>query len=105
MLSSHGHIKPLQSMISRNWIRNTALIFIACFSLSVSSAVADPLSDDQTESILKELDRINDFIHDNRVSLRTQAVKTFEDAASSDNAAYSFYLKCHKILKFDASVL
>ena len=61
----------------------------------------DPLSPEQTKTLLQELKSIQDVLNGKRVSLRTSAVNVFRSAAASDKAVYEFYLQCHKTLKFD----
>ncbi len=84
-----------------------ALFTFACLitlsgGLTGPRASAEPLSGREVESILGELETIEEVLNGNRVSLRTSAVRAFEAAAASDKAAYEFYLQCHKTLNFDA---
>ena len=63
--------------------------------------VADSLTGDERGSILLELNEIQDVLDGEQLSLRTSAAQTFQAASASNDAAYEFYLKCHKILNFD----
>jgi|GEM_PF-1179426 len=69
--------------------------------LTVPSRGDDPLTSEQRESLIEQLEVIQDVIDGKRVSTRTSAVQAFTAAAASDEAAYEFYLQCHKVLRFD----
>lgn len=63
---------------------------------------AEPLSGEQKENLLSQLKEIEAVVDGKRVNLRSGAVQTFLAASRSDEAAYEFYLNCHKKLRFDA---
>ena len=68
---------------------------------SSTPANADSLTGDQRGSILLELNDIQDVLDGKQLNLRTSAAQTFQAASASNDAAYEFYLKCHKLLNFD----
>ena len=65
-----------------------AFVFPAVvFGMTLAESVfGDPLTGEEIEVLLKELDTIQGVLDGNRVSLRTSAVQTFTAAAASDNA-------------------
>ena len=78
-----------------------SLCALGLTGLISTPASADSLTGDERGSILLELNDIQDVLESKQLNLRTSAAQTFQAASSSNDAAYEFYLKCHKVLNFD----
>lgn len=66
-----------------------------------SPATASRLTDEQTASIIKQLDQIEALITKNRGDSFTNALSRFKAGAVSDKDALSLYLDCYKLEHFD----
>ena len=75
------------------------LSFLFFVTLSISGQ-AQQLSPEQRQSLLGELEKLEETVNEKRLSVRSSAVDAFRAASSSPKAAYDFYLRCHKELKF-----
>jgi hypothetical protein len=83
---------------SKTFLIPSAICLVAGLA---TPSTADSLNGDERGSILLELNGIQDILDGKQLSLRTSAGQTFQAASASNDAAYEFYLKCHKILNFD----
>lgn len=66
-----------------------------------SPATATKLTDEQTASIIKQLDQIEAQITKNRGDSFSNALARFKAGAASDKDALSLYLDCYKLEHFD----
>ncbi|MEM9283319.1 MAG: hypothetical protein AAGA96_15970 [Verrucomicrobiota bacterium] len=71
-------------------------------TLCPTSSKADSLTGDERGTILLELNDIEDVLDGKQLSVRMSAAQTFQAASASQEAAWEFYLKCHKTLNFDS---
>ncbi len=70
--------------------------------LAMASLQAELLTPEQIGKALQELESLEEVIEGKRVNVRTSAFRAFQTAASTDRAAYEFYVDCHKRVRFDA---
>ena len=76
-------------------------LLLAAVIIFPGLAHADPLTPEQLEKIVSQLDQIEETVKGKRLSTRASAVDAFRKAASSDKAAYEFYMACVKEINFD----
>ncbi len=87
-----------------NPFRPSCLIALGSACVLIASPAplpAAPLTQEQIDKILAELDRFEGVVTGKRTAGRRSAVDAFRRASGSDKEAYEFYLACVKELDFD----
>ncbi|CAN5752769.1 hypothetical protein BH11VER1_BH11VER1_34410 [soil metagenome] len=76
-------------------------LMVAQPAAPASAAAASKLTDEQTASIIKQLDQIEAQITKNRGDSFSNALSRFKAGAANDKDALSLYLDCYKLEHFD----
>lgn len=88
-------------MLTRNRSIGSGVLALALLCPSSSDAQED-LTPTETIQLLEAVEGLGDSVHEKRVGIHSISIAAFREGAVSSTAAYDFYLKCYKLVNFEA---